>query len=168
MWEKDKLLVTSNFSFSHIFFKRHVLQTRKNQGLFGKGLSFEVISQQSVPGFHNALPNNKILDWNLKAFAHNTINMTGKLKFVLERVQNIVLRWAKKGVDYWRTWIWLTMCRLGPYLKYHTKFNPFLNNRILDMTKLKAFADDKMNVAKIMIYLFNWVENTVGKGENAG
>ena len=36
------------------------------------------------------------------------------------------------------------------------------------MTKLKAFADDKMNVAKMMIYLFNWVENTVGKGENAG
>ena len=47
-------------------------------------------------------------------------------------------------------------------------FNPFLNDGILDMTKLKAFADDKMNVAKMMIYLFNWVENTVGKGENAG
>ena len=33
--------------------------------------------------------------------------------------------------------------------------NPFPNNRILDMTKLKAFADDKLNVAKMMIYLFN-------------
>ena len=39
MWEKEKLLVTSNFSFSHIFFKRLVLQTWKNQGLFGKGLN---------------------------------------------------------------------------------------------------------------------------------
>ena len=38
MWEKEKLLVTSNFSFSHNVFKRLVLQTRKNQGLFGKGL----------------------------------------------------------------------------------------------------------------------------------
>ena len=38
LWEKDKLLVTSNFSFSHCVFKRLVLQTRKNQGLFGKGL----------------------------------------------------------------------------------------------------------------------------------
>ena len=38
MWEKEKLLVTSNFSFSHSVFKRLVLQTRKNQGLFGKGL----------------------------------------------------------------------------------------------------------------------------------
>ena len=33
---KEKLLVTSNFSFPHIVFKRLVLQTRKNQGLFGK------------------------------------------------------------------------------------------------------------------------------------
>ena len=38
LWEKEKLLVTSNFSFSHSVFKRFVLQTRKNQGLFGKGL----------------------------------------------------------------------------------------------------------------------------------
>ena len=36
--EKEKLLVTSNFSFSHSVFKRPVLQTRENQGLFGKGL----------------------------------------------------------------------------------------------------------------------------------
>ena len=38
LWEKEKLLVTRNFSFSHSVFKRIVLQTRKNQGLFGKGL----------------------------------------------------------------------------------------------------------------------------------
>ena len=36
--EKEKLLITSNFSFSHSVFKRLILQTRKNQGLFGKGL----------------------------------------------------------------------------------------------------------------------------------
>ena len=35
------------------------------------------------------------------------------------------------------------------------------------MTKLKAFADDESNVAKIKISLFDRVENTVGKGENA-
>ena len=34
--EKEKLLVTSNFSFSHSVFKRLVLQTGKNHGLFGK------------------------------------------------------------------------------------------------------------------------------------
>ena len=34
--------------------------------------------------------------------------------------------------------------------------------------KLKAFADNKFNVATMMISLFDLVENTVGKGENAG
>ena len=43
LWEKEKLLVASNFSFSHSVFKRPVLQTRKNQGLFGKGLRIESI-----------------------------------------------------------------------------------------------------------------------------
>ena len=38
LWENDKLLVTSNLSFSHSVFKRLLLQTRKNQGLFGKEL----------------------------------------------------------------------------------------------------------------------------------
>ena len=38
LWEKEKLLITSNFSFSHSVLKRLVLQTHKNQGLFGIGL----------------------------------------------------------------------------------------------------------------------------------
>ena len=37
-WKKEKLLVTIKFSFSHSVFKRLVLQTRENQGLFGNGL----------------------------------------------------------------------------------------------------------------------------------
>ena len=37
--EIAKFLVMSNFSFSHSVFKRLVLQTRKNQGLFGKELN---------------------------------------------------------------------------------------------------------------------------------
>ena len=36
------------------------------------------------------------------------------------------------------------------------------------MTKLKAFADDKLNIAKTTISLYDGLENTVGKGENAG
>ena len=42
------------------------------------------------------------------------------------------------------------------------------NNKIWSLTKLKAFTDDKLNVAKMMISLFDRVENIVGKGENAG
>ena len=44
LWEKEKLLVTSNFSFSHSVFKSLVMQTRKNQGLFGKGLKSYILS----------------------------------------------------------------------------------------------------------------------------
>ena len=39
LWDKEKLLVTSNFSFSHSVFKRLLWQTSKNQGLFCKELS---------------------------------------------------------------------------------------------------------------------------------
>ena len=45
--------------------------------------------------------------------------------------------------------------------------NPLPNDKILDVTKLKAFSDDKLNTAKVMICLFDRVENNVGKGENA-
>ena len=43
--------------------------------------------------------------------------------------------------------------------------NPLPNDKSLDMTKLKAFAYHKLKVAKLMIFLFDRVENTVGKGE---
>ena len=47
-------------------------------------------------------------------------------------------------------------------------FNSLPNDKILDLTKFKALADDKSNVAKIIISLIDRVENIVGKGENAG
>ena len=45
--------------------------------------------------------------------------------------------------------------------------NSLPNNKILDLTRLRAFADDKSNVAEMTICLFDRVENTGGKGENA-
>ena len=47
-------------------------------------------------------------------------------------------------------------------------FNSLPNNKILDVTKLKAFADDKLNVTNMMISLHDSVENTVEKRKNAG
>ena len=38
--KKEKLLIMRNFSLSHGVFKRLVLQTRKNRGLFGKWLIY--------------------------------------------------------------------------------------------------------------------------------
>ena len=40
----------------------------------------------------SSLPDDKISDWSkLKAYADDKINMTEKLKFVLKRVENIVV-----------------------------------------------------------------------------
>ena len=47
------------------------------------------------------------------------------------------------------------------------KIKPLPRKKIVEVTKLKASADDKLNV-KITIYFFDRKENTVGKGENAG
>ena len=53
LWEKEKLLVPSNFSFSHNVLKKRVLQTHKNQGFFGKGLK----NKHKIP-LINPLPHN--------------------------------------------------------------------------------------------------------------
>ena len=50
----------------------------------------------------------------------------------------------------------------------HFGFNPLLNDKILDRSKFKAFADDKINMTQKSNFLFGMVENIVGKGENAG
>ena len=60
---------------------------------------------------------------------------------------------------------------LKPHLFRVTKwqdcfFNSLPNNNVLDMTKLKACANDK--IAKMIISLFDIEENAVLKGENAG
>ena len=44
---------------------------------------------------------------------------------------------------------------------------PFPHNKFLDPTKLKGFANDKLNVTKKIISVFDRVENIVEKGEIA-
>ena len=46
--------------------------------------------------------------------------------------------------------------------------NPLPNNKILALTKLKGFADDKINVTQKMKFVLGRIENIVGKGENTG
>ena len=53
---KRENALTSNFSFSHIVFKRLELQTHKNQGLFGKGLIQPSTTQQMLDCL-NPFPN---------------------------------------------------------------------------------------------------------------
>ena len=47
-------------------------------------------------------------------------------------------------------------------------FNPFPNDNVFNRTKLKAIADNKLNIAKMTDSVFDRKENNVGKGENAG
>ena len=46
--------------------------------------------------------------------------------------------------------------------------NSLPNNKILDLSKLKAFADDKNKVIEKLKFDMGRVENLVGKEENAG
>ena len=47
-------------------------------------------------------------------------------------------------------------------------FNSLPNDKILDLSKLKAFADGKINVTLKLKIKSGRVEKIVGKGENAG
>ena len=65
MWEKEKSLITSNFSFSHNVFKRLLLHTFKNKVLFRKGITFYHTNQRVVATLMqflgvNPLPDNKV------------------------------------------------------------------------------------------------------------
>ena len=42
------------------------------------------------------------------------------------------------------------------------------NDKFLDLTKFKAFAEDKLDMANMVMSVFDKVENIVGKGEYAG
>ena len=47
-------------------------------------------------------------------------------------------------------------------------FNSLLSDIFLDWSKLRAFANNKMNVNKNLKFVLERVENIVEKGENAG
>ena len=47
-------------------------------------------------------------------------------------------------------------------------FHSLPNDKILDQSKLKAFADNKINVTQKLKFVSERTENILGKGENAG
>ena len=47
-------------------------------------------------------------------------------------------------------------------------FDSIPNDKILDLSKLKAFAEEKINVTKEMKFVLGRKENIAGKGKNAG
>ena len=53
------------------------------------------------------------------------------------------------------------------FIMQHTLSNPLSDNKILDWSKLKTFADNKLNITQDMKVVFHRIEN-MGKEENAG
>ena len=47
-------------------------------------------------------------------------------------------------------------------------FNSLKKKKKIDWSKIKAFADDKINVTSEQKFFLEWVENIAGKRENAG
>ena len=72
LWEKEKLL---NFSFSHSVFNRLLLQTRKNQGLFRKGLKISISYLHQVTTLsYKILRNTHLIERSLASFSTSTMN----------------------------------------------------------------------------------------------
>ena len=59
---------------------------------------------------------------------------------------------------------WLQQSRLK-FLSSDMRANSLSNDKILEVTKFKAFADDKLNVPKMIISVFGKLENIEGKGK---
>ena len=53
LWEKDKLLVTSNFSFSHNVFKSCLLFMHQNEYLWSKGLKMAEMAEYVLDRVEN-------------------------------------------------------------------------------------------------------------------
>ena len=50
----------------------------------------------------------------------------------------------------------------------HTSINSLPNDKILAWFKLKAFVENNIYVTEKLKFALGWVENIMGKGENAG
>ena len=92
-----KFFITSNFSFSHSVFKRPVLQTCKNQGLFGKGL------KGFFQGFQPFLLVGSLSHIDMKIFYLTRLTASADCKIILGHIttcisiSNTVENIVKKG-----------------------------------------------------------------------
>ena len=81
--------------------------------------------------------------------------------YVSKREENIAGKRENEGLDY----------HFLHFLQYsigNLSVGPFLPNKISTLTKLKAYADDKIIASGKLKFVLGKVENIVGKGENAG
>ena len=94
-----------------------------------------------------------------------TLNLLSGIAFNFGLDQYFVI-WQR--VNYVSTLFWSyhsSLCNYPCFPGVH--LNSLPNDKILDQNELKAFADDKINVAEMMISLSDRVENIVRKEGNA-
>ena len=79
-------------------------------------------------------------------------------------VRNTFVELFRKRMDI----VWLVNC---PFHQVFTEWKILDFSKLKafadDLSKLKAFADDKLNVVEMVVIIYESVENLVGKGENA-
>ena len=121
--------------FSTVF-SRVVMQRRKNQGLFGKGLTNNFKFDQSGRNLSKQVEN---------TMEKGEIARYEQFLFFPQCFQKAYFPGASKGVIVWE-WV-----------------NPLPNNKILDRSKLKALAEDKINVTEKLKFVLGRVENMVEK-----
>ena len=92
----------------------------------------------------NSLPKEKILDTSkLKEFADNNFKFIEDGRKLSKQVENTVVKWE---IARYEQFLLFLQCFQKKLLIWE-RVNSLPNEKILDLTKLKAFADDKSNVA---------------------
>ena len=84
IWQKEKLLVTSNFSFSLNVFKRLLQQTHKNPGRFGKRLTEKILKHLT----HYQTTNFRL--FQTERVCRRQFQIWRKRKKVIQTVENTV------------------------------------------------------------------------------
>ena len=140
--------------------KRLVWQTCKNKGLFGNWLSHLTSKASKYPILISPTIGRESADLaNFMTICHKIFHKWQNM-FLKEKtlVTSIFLCFQK----CFQKAIFLNIIKT---LDCVVKYYPIPTN--LDLTKLKAFADHKLNVTKMIVSAFHRVENIVGKGEIA-
>ena len=104
------------------------------------------------------LADNEILAFSkIKAFADDKLNVIQNIKFVSLRVENVLGKreecWLPRFFSFSRK----IFRRLSPqgHQKASICVYSLPNNKILDRSKFKAIADDKLNVVQMMRFICN-------------
>ena len=122
--------------------------------MFSKGILSRVLKTFRLCGRLEFVPFDEILDLpKLEGFSDDKIKVAQKLKFGWGRLKSIFPQVVLPLVFY-------------PLL-CNADFKPFPKQQVLDLSKLKAFADNNYNFVENGRNLFKQVEKHCGKRRNS-